>query len=416
MYIRQLCTQVYLLDKLEVSHFWVFLVYKQDRQNALDLIFTDTHNVIEFTKDTEKIYRDGVTSENITVRFVYQETSRAASIVHKSLTNSSVAVIELRPRRSNLLCPAPNSAVAYMSVGCPSGRHIRVQLPDGDNCTEKANPMYNNGYTIPAGRWADLITNKISKEDKFVKIPEGAYLCQVCCCMYLPVPGLLLQEPTRARSAVAEIGCPIFVGNEEPFRPVLEMYDYNKFVKLVKADFVLWEVNGRVDYAYTHNAEQMLCLRSAQSWSKMRELSNYSLPPEELWGADNYMSCYHLDEDDEYITEEEHHLKYEVLNYTSPNRITFNHDYDSLLVFKVKVVDSQSSFCDLSATFAVTIKGIVVPRDLKDIALANYAVLTAIVLSLIATYVWFHRRTIDRQIPMQETKAESFPAVGYIKT
>ena len=33
--------------------------------------------------------------------------------------------------------------------------------------------MYNNGYTIPAGRWADLITNEISKEDKFVQIPEG---------------------------------------------------------------------------------------------------------------------------------------------------------------------------------------------------------------------------------------------------
>lgn len=58
---------------------------------------------------------------------------------------------------------------------------------------------------------------------------------------------------------------------------------------------------------------------------------------------------------------------------------------------------SLHSFCNLSAKFAVTIKGIEVPRDLRDIAAANYAILTGILLALVATYVWFHRSLMKKE-------------------
>lgn len=38
----------------------------------------------------------------------------------------SVAILELRPKKFNLMCESPNSAVIYVSVGCPMGRQIRV--------------------------------------------------------------------------------------------------------------------------------------------------------------------------------------------------------------------------------------------------------------------------------------------------
>ena len=71
-------------------------------------------------------------------------------------------------------------------------------------------------------------------------------------------------------SSILDVGCPVLVKNEVPFRPTLHLYDYDTFVKTVEADFIIWEVNGRVDYAYTHHVEEMLCLRTAQSWNERR--------------------------------------------------------------------------------------------------------------------------------------------------
>ena len=63
----------------------------------------------------------------------------------------------------------------------------------------------------------------------------------------------------------------------------------------------------------------------------------------------------------------------------------------------LNLLSNLFSFCNLSATFAVRIEGIEIPSDLPDIAAANYAVLTGILLGLTATYIWFHRHTVNKQ-------------------
>ena len=55
---------MYLIDKLETWRFWAFLVYRQDKRNALDIIFSDSHGVIDFGSHTEKKHIEGVSSEN----------------------------------------------------------------------------------------------------------------------------------------------------------------------------------------------------------------------------------------------------------------------------------------------------------------------------------------------------------------
>lgn len=55
------------------------------------------------------------------------------------------------------------------------------------------------------------------------------------------------------------------------------------------------------------------------------------------------------------------------------------------------------SFCNLTATVAVMINGLEVPRDLRDIAIANYAILCGILLALLSTYLWFHTSVVKRQ-------------------
>ena len=57
--------------------------------------------------------------------------------------------------------------------------------------------------------------------------------------------------------------------------------------------------------------------------------------------------------------------------------------------------------------FAVRIKGIEIPSDLRDIAAANYAVLTGILIAFVATYIWFHRHNVSKQAQSMEAKTES---------
>ena len=67
--------------------------------------------------------------------------------------------------------------------------------------------------------------------------------------------------------------------------------------------------------------------------------------------------------------------------------------------FAIIYVWFYCSFCNLTTAFAVQINGVVAPNDLRDIAAANYSVLTIIILSLIGTYVWFHNKTVRKQKP-----------------
>lgn len=62
----------------------------------------------------------------------YEESHAGDEAVDGVRPQSSVAILELRPHRVNMLCDPPYSAVAYMSVGCPKGRNIRVRAPSNN--------------------------------------------------------------------------------------------------------------------------------------------------------------------------------------------------------------------------------------------------------------------------------------------
>ena len=42
---------------------------------------------------------------------------------------------------------------------------------------------------------------------------------------------------------------------------------------MVHADYIIWEINGRNDYSFTHNPEEMRCLRESQTWNELRFVS-----------------------------------------------------------------------------------------------------------------------------------------------
>lgn len=54
------------------------------------------------------------------------------------------------------------------------------------------------------------------------------------------------------------------------YKPHLDLYDYDDFVRTVDGDYVVWEVNGRTDFSYSQTMEDAGCLRESQTWEELR--------------------------------------------------------------------------------------------------------------------------------------------------
>lgn len=60
-------------------------------------------------------------------------------------------------------------------------------------------------------------------------------------------------------------------------------YDENGFIKIVDANFILWEIHGRNDYTFNSTMEQNGCINEAQTWDAMIE-ENPGIPLDDVWG------------------------------------------------------------------------------------------------------------------------------------
>uniref|UniRef100_A0A8C6ZBU1 Cation channel sperm-associated protein subunit epsilon n=1 Tax=Nothoprocta perdicaria TaxID=30464 RepID=A0A8C6ZBU1_NOTPE len=112
-------------------------------------------------------------------------------------------------------------------------------------------------------------------------------------------------------------------------------YDGDKYVRRVEANFILWEMKGRSDYGYTSSMKEEGCLHKAQSWPMMLNASKNSTL-DEIWGPQNYRSCFVFDENS---TEEGLYEQYQILNMTSTNSIAWSPSHSGIYVFRVRIVD-----------------------------------------------------------------------------
>ncbi|XP_072123001.1 cation channel sperm-associated auxiliary subunit epsilon-like [Mobula birostris] len=97
------------------------------------------------------------------------------------------------------------------------------------------------------------------------------------------------------------------------------------------------------------------CLREAQTWESMLSRSGSYKHISDAWGPENYRSCY---ETPGLIRNM--HRPYEILNSSNSVFITWPTDHTGIYLFTVKVLDSNYSFCKLTAHFAVETYGVVV--------------------------------------------------------
>ncbi|KAJ7338780.1 hypothetical protein JRQ81_012682 [Phrynocephalus forsythii] len=171
----------------------------------------------------------------------------------------------------------------------------------------------------------------------------------------------LTQEDLKVTYRYDLWGCPLLLYYDIPWLPLLELWDEDKFVEYVSADFVLFEVNGMHNYDYLLNEVEANCLSKAQNWTTQIQNDPAQSLSEDTWSRYNYQSCkkprgnYSLPSASS---------KYQVLNMNEKNRILFQ-QYNGIYVFKVIVVDTIYSYCDLTTVFSVYVHGALPKSDIN---------------------------------------------------
>ncbi|MGH0151166.1 UNVERIFIED_CONTAM: hypothetical protein FKN15_032542 [Acipenser sinensis] len=236
---------------------------------------------------------------------------------------------------------------AFINVGCPPDKHIKVLR----NVTVCSKGQFNqetlqNNFTYTISKWVPVLKkNKINAHIDPAQTVGKTYDPQY---LYRQDSA---AEDLRVLYSFVDLQCPLLVYVDDPWLPLLELWEGKTFVEFVPADFVMFEVHGMYNYEYQQSARSAGCVSQPQTWRSM--LKTQSRPnPHTAWNRKNYVSC--KDPSGPPLTSLE--LEYEVLKAGSGNMVMFP-SYNGFYIFKAIVVDPTYSFCELSVTFSVYVYG-----------------------------------------------------------
>jgi len=322
----------------------------------------------------------------------------------KQYLKSGNVNLRAAPSRFNPACRAHQRNV-QVHVGCPRGRHLRYAAP--------------KKFAVPS---QSVVTSACETEASLLPAGEerDSFLIECSCARYhnvtLSIATTMMREsrtkayysspstPTvdtpesshYSDSAYSfeyeydfeRFGCPTYIPYQDHFKPTLEVWDGDRFVKEVDSDFVLYEIHGRRDVAYGVTAGVARCTRQPDSWEdKLLENND----PLKAWSFLNHQTCFVGGEDAENATWLNN--PYEILNKTSANYVTFEAaTVKTPLQFIATVVDPDYSFCVLQTAFAVEPYGMPVD-SWTTFKVILYVVLLCLAL-LVGTYL-YHRRDIQ---------------------
>ncbi|XP_067031339.1 cation channel sperm-associated auxiliary subunit epsilon-like [Acropora muricata] len=148
-----------------------------------------------------------------------------------------------------------------------------------------------------------------------------------------------------------KLGCPFKILKNEPFKPVIDLYDGELFLEEVDTNYVLWEQQGRAGFEYSATMKEAGCIREAQSWELMIK-SMQGTNKEAAWSKQNFSSCFE-DPPSEPVSAENLNQAYEIMNSSSVSHILWTDD--GIFIFTLTVIDPEFSFCNLTVEFAVQV-------------------------------------------------------------
>ncbi|XP_062377184.1 cation channel sperm-associated auxiliary subunit epsilon-like [Sardina pilchardus] len=302
----------YYMDKRQEEVFWAQVVYPEGKGVNVQVLRSNVALLdFHFSSDFEFVHR--VFTVNVTIK-VKQAKDYTYNYIDQMINSQGMLRMEIVPNLIENRCNLPKERVSYFKVGCPPNRHIRVAKPWGMEC--EMNTFHS--YTIPGS-----VFRTPQADDVVMKYDWNNH------------------------------GCVFKMHYQSNFKPVLELYDGNTFVKTVDANFIVWETFGRNDYSYNTTMGQAGCLREALTWDQIIKLyPQFTL--DDLRGPEDYQTCFMLEQG----LAGNFTQPYDILNQSSSNHITFSQEDSAVYVFKARIVDPNYSFCDLTAIFAVQTYGI----------------------------------------------------------
>ncbi|KAJ7999926.1 hypothetical protein DPEC_G00199470 [Dallia pectoralis] len=290
----------------------------------------------------EKCVEVGITTEGIKKYRLDIEVSHLSVLEAEDETlkpsepKSSLSTITVDLMGRDVACKDLNPLKAHIVIGCPPKKYVR---------------LVRNITTCNQG----ILTQEQLQDNFSYGIPKAVY------------DPLLLFRPGSASSdlhisySFTDYFCPLLVYHDAPWIPTLELWNNDKFVAQVSADFVMFEVNGMLNYKYLQSAKEAQCVSQPQNWTTLLRQQPNGPNPNTAWTKNNYRSC--KDKHGPPLTDPG--AQYQVLNMGTGNRIVFP-NFNGMYIFKAVVVDPGYSYCMLSTTFSVYVYGAFPPNTLPS--------------------------------------------------
>ncbi|XP_077024620.1 cation channel sperm-associated auxiliary subunit epsilon isoform X2 [Tamandua tetradactyla] len=305
----------YHLDKGENLSLWAQIVYPENLGVSM-IVESYGPKILKEKKDIDYEIALGYCTKTMTVTFFQTVNYEAVDDYFKLQDqNTGLLTLHIRPSRFSMSCPLPHK-VFQIAVGCDSVKYIAAKGFNKTACFQ-----HNVSYVI-----------------------DKSYL------RHQPSEDLIVTYDWK------EYGCPLRLAIGEKFHPVIQLYNDNGYINDIEVNFIVWEIHGRNDYSFNNTMRKSGCLNEAQNWKSMTEL-NKDLPLENAWGPENYKHCF------SYAIGKPGNLEqpYEIINKSNYNHIIWPWGHSGMYVFRVKILDPNYSFCNLTTTFAIEIYGLI-PR------------------------------------------------------
>lgn len=155
-----------------------------------------------------------------------------------------------------------------------------------------------------------------------------------------------------------------------------------QFLKLVDAEFTVFEVNLRTSFSFNITQKDVGCIYAAQTWESF---ANPVTPSSfDLWTSSTYKDC--NDSSNGHAVPSK---PYSIMSLNGGVGIRWKLSVDGIYLFRVRVLDPHFSFCDLTTSFGVEVYGAPINE-----AIQAYVVLSSIAvmfLALGASYFWYRQ-------------------------
>ncbi|XP_058286472.1 cation channel sperm-associated auxiliary subunit epsilon isoform X1 [Hylobates moloch] len=335
----------YFLDKGEALTLWTQIVYPENT-GLYVIVESYGPKILEESHDISFEAAFGYCTKTLTLTF-YQNVDyeRISDYFETQDNHTGLVMVQFRPSEYSKTCRMAQK-VFQIAVGCDDKKFIAIK-----GFSKKGCHHHDFSYVI-----------------------EKSYL------RHQPSKNL------RVRYIWEEYGCPLRLDFKEKFQPVVQLFDDNGYVKDVEANFIVWEIHGRNDYSFINTMAQSGCLHEAQTWKSMIELNKH-LPLEEVWGPENYKPCF------SYAIGKPGDLNqpYEIINSSNGNHIFWPMGHSGMYVFRVKILDPNYSFCNLTAVFAIETFGLIPSPSVYLVASFLFVLMLLFFTLLVLSYFRYMR-------------------------